>query len=110
MRFLLPLFLILSGCVGPLVVHETARTLGSPKHHEFSGGYGNAGYVLKWNMGLLANWDFGIQYESLSWGLRTKYAFINSTDVGFSLAAAAGAGLTFGGTHYYGDLIASYMF
>ena len=67
----------LSGCaVGPLVSHETARTVGS-SNSEIVGGYGQAGYVLKWNHGFGENFDLGFQYESLSVGFRAKYAFVN---------------------------------
>lgn len=100
--------LLMTGCaVGPLVNHESARTVGL-SNHELIGGYGNAGYALKWNYGLTENLDFGIQYESLSIGLRAKYAFINSS-AGFSLAAALGAGTSVGGSHQYADLIGSQL-
>lgn len=107
-RFFVALsFLSLSACaVGPLVSHETARTVGNA-NHELIGGYGQAGYVVKWNYGITKDLDFGIHWESLSIGVRFKYAFINPS-AGFALAAAAGAGSSVGGEHYYGDLLASY--
>jgi len=101
--------IFLSGCaVGPLVVHETGRTVGNSKN-EFVGGFGRAGAVFKWSHGLSDNLDFGLQIESLSIGVRAKYAFINGRDNGWSLAGAAGVGSSIGGSHYYGDLIASYL-
>lgn len=100
--------LAVSGCAfGPLVSHETARTVGE-SHHEIVAGYGSPGYAFKWSFGLTKNWDVGVQYESLSLGIRTKYAFLN-VENGFSLAAAFGVGSSVGGNHYYGDLLASYM-
>lgn len=101
--------LFLSGCVvGPLVVHETARTVGEGDS-DLIGGYGTGGYVIKWNYGLLNDLDIGLQWESLSLGVRAKYAFINRRESGWSLAAAAGIGTSVGGNHYYGDLIGSYL-
>lgn len=98
---------LLSACAfGPLVTHETARTVGKG-HHEVLGGYGNSGYVIKWNAGITDDIDIGLQLESLSLGIRGKYAFINN-ERGFSVAAAAGIGSSIGGSHYYGDLLASY--
>lgn len=98
----------LSGCaIGPLVSHETARTVGK-SNHELIGGYGQAGYAFKWNYGVAENWDIGLHLESLSWGIRTKYAFLNST-TGWSVATALGTGLSIGGRHYYGDIIGSYL-
>lgn len=65
---------VLSGCaVGPLVSHETARTVGTT-NHELMAGYGQAGYVIKWNYGLNENLDVGLHWESLSIGVRAKYA------------------------------------
>jgi hypothetical protein len=98
----------LSGCaVGPLVSHETARTVGD-SNHELIGGYGMAGYVVKWDYGLTKNLDLGLHWESLSIGLRAKYAFINNRE-GWSFATALGAGASVGGSHYYGDIIGSYL-
>jgi len=99
---------ILAGCaVGPLVNHETARTVGK-SNHELIGGYGQAGYAIKWNFGLTENLDLGLHWETLSIGLRLKYAFINNKQ-GWSLASALGTGSSIGGRHYYGDIIGSYM-
>ncbi|MBK7844059.1 MAG: hypothetical protein IPJ71_10245 [Bdellovibrionales bacterium] len=108
--FLFSLFLYLCcGCaVGPLVSHETARTVGQ-SHHELIGGFGQAGYVLKWNYGLTDRLDWGLQWESLSIGIRGKYAVINGKDDGLSLALALGTGASVGGSHVYGDIIASYL-
>jgi len=98
----------ISGCAfGPLVNHETARTVGA-NNHELVGGYGQAGYVAKWTYGLAESLDLGVQFESLSFGIRGKYSFLN-VENGFSLAAALGFGSSIGGSHYYGDILASYM-
>ncbi|MBX3040395.1 MAG: hypothetical protein KF789_06770 [Bdellovibrionaceae bacterium] len=99
----------LSGCaIGPLVSHETARTVGRSRH-EFVGGFGTAGFVAKWNYGLTENLDMGLHWESLSVGLRAKYAFLNR-DKGWSFATALGTGSSIGaGTYYSGDLMASYL-
>lgn len=100
--------LFLSSCaVGPLVIHETARTVGNSKS-ELVGGLGRAGFVAKWNYGLTENLDFGVHWESLSLGIRAKYAFINS-EAGWSFATALGTGGSLGGSHYYGDIIGSYV-
>lgn len=100
--------LFLSACVGPTVLHETARTVGQ-NHAEFDGGLGSTGYVFKLNYGVTENFDIGVHWESLNMGVRAKYAFINGKDHEMSLAGAAGIGTTFGGTAYYGDVIASYL-
>lgn len=55
--------------------------------------------VLK--SGLRSHW------ESLSIGIRSKYAFVNNSE-GWSFAAALGTGASGTGTHYYGDLLGSY--
>lgn len=101
------LFLLLTSCaIGPLVSHETARSVGDSKH-ELVGGYGSGGVALKWNYGLSKNLDLGLQMESHSMGIRAKYAFINASE-GLSLAAAVGTGLSIGGSHSYGDILASF--
>jgi hypothetical protein len=109
--FVVILFLsagFLNGCaVGPLVQHDTARTVGKG-NNEFVGGIGQAGFVAKWNYGLTDKWDFGVQWESFSLGLRTKYAFIDDND-GWSFAGAVGTGASVGGSHYYADLLGSYL-
>ena len=98
-----------AGCaVGPLVQHETARSVGKGDH-EIIAGYGQAGYVLKWNAGVTENFDFGIHWESLSFGIRGKYSIINGRSGGISLAGAIGAGSSLGGSHQYGDLMVSYL-
>jgi len=104
----MPFMLFLQGCaVGPLVVHEPARTVGKGQH-ELIAGYGHPGAVLKWNVGVAEDLDLGVQFESLSLGLRAKYAWINEKERGLSLATAAGFGASIGGSHYYGDLILSH--
>jgi hypothetical protein len=102
-------FLITGCAVGPLVNHETARTVGEGKN-ELSAGYGQAGYVFKWNHGVRDNLDIGVHWESLSLGIRGKYAFINNPDHGFSSSIALGTGWSIGGSHYYADLSGSYLF
>ncbi len=98
-----------SGCaVGPLVIHETARTVGN-SNHEISAAAGQTGYAFKLNYGLTPNLDLGIQLETLSLGARLKYAFLNQQSSGLSLAGAIGAGDSGGGNHYYGDVMASYL-
>lgn len=101
--------LILTGCaVGPLMLHETARTVGK-SHSDFAVGAGNAGFFAKWNYGLLENLDLGLQWESMSIGVRAKYALIKNDSNGFSMALALGTGSSVGGSHNYGDLIVSYL-
>lgn len=97
----------LSGCaIGPLVGHETGRTVGRG-HHELAGGVGETGFMAKWNYGITEDLDLGLHWESLSLGVRGKYAFINNRQSGWSLAGALGVGSSFGGDHVYADLIAS---
>lgn len=101
-------FNFLAACaVGPLVSHETARTVGD-NNHELVGGYGQAGYVFKWNYGITDKFDIGLHWESLSIGVRVKYMFLGGGE-GFSMAAAAGTGSSVGGSHYYGDLMSSWL-
>lgn len=98
---------LFSGCaVGPLMSQETARTVGNG-NFELVAGYGQAGYIVKGNYGLLDDLDLGLHLESLSSGLRAKYAFLNE-ESGWSLALALGAGYSLGGNHQYGDLSLSY--
>lgn len=107
--FILGLFVLTSNCaLGPLVSHETARTVGESKH-EMVGGLGNGGVVAKWNYGVTENFDLGLHYETLNpVGLRAKYAFLNNKE-GWSLAGAFGYGSGFGSSHYYVDLMASHL-
>ena len=108
-RFLFALTaLLLSSCVGPLVLHETARTVGSG-HNEFLGGFGRAGIALKWNYGITDRLDFGLQFESLSTGLRLKYAWYDNQEQGWSFASAVGLGTSIGGKNYYLDTIVSHL-
>jgi hypothetical protein len=104
----LTLALSLTGCVGPLVLHETARTVGDG-NSELIGGGGNGGFVFKYNYGLFDRLDVGVQWESLSLGIRAKLGIINPHGPGWSWAIAAGIGDSVGGSHYYGDLITSYL-
>lgn len=106
--FILTLGLFEFGCaLGPLTSHETARSVGR-FNSEISGSYGTAIYGLKWNFGITENWDIGAQYETLSFGYRTKYSFVNSP-TGWSFAGALGTGASIGGSHNYIDALASYM-
>jgi hypothetical protein len=99
---------VFSGCaVGPLVSHDNARTVGK-SNSEFMGGVGSAGYLVKWNYGLSENLDFAVQFESLSLGIRAKYSFLNNKE-GFSFATALGTGASIGGSHYYADIIGSFL-
>lgn len=106
---LVSMLTLTSACaVGPLVQHETARSVGEGSH-DLVGGYGQAGIVAKWNYGITENFDFGMQYESLSFGVRAKYAIVNGKSGGFSLAGAVGAGSSIGGNHMYFDIMTSYL-
>ena len=101
--------LFFSSCaIGPLVSHETARTVGDSNHEIVAGG-GQAGYVFKWNYGLSKNFDIGLHWESLSVGIRAKYAFLNQQSGGMSMALALGTGSSIGGSHNYGDVMLSYL-
>jgi hypothetical protein len=101
-------FFLCSCAIGPLVSHETGRTLGKGGG-EYEAGYGSASYVLKGSWGLTDDLDLGVQWEALSLGLRLKYGLVQEKEHGFSLAAAAGIGTSVGGSHYYGDMMASYL-
>lgn len=99
--------LLLTGCaIGPLVSHETARTVGSGKH-ELIASYGQAGVVGKWSYGLGKNFDFAAQVESLSSGIKAKYAFLNQSE-GWSMATSLGYGTGWMSDHFYGDLHLSF--
>lgn len=99
--------IFLSGCAfGPLVNHESARSVGK-SNHEIMGSVGSPGYAFKWTYGATENLDLGVQWESLSLGIRAKYSFLNQTE-GWSFAGALGTGASTGGSHNYGDLISSY--
>lgn len=107
--FCLPLA---SCALGPLTLNETGRTAGRGGN-EMTGGYGNAGHSLKWNHGFTDDLDLGVQVETFSYGGRIKYALLQpdkETSHGLALAVAGGAGFSFGGRHYYGDFIGSYLF
>ena len=54
------------------------------------------------------DFDLGVHLESLSWGIRAKYAFINASK-GWSLAGALGYGVSFNGRYTSEDLTASYL-
>lgn len=104
---LYPMTLLFANCaLGPLVTHETARTVGQ-SNHEWIGGFGNAGYIVKWNYGLTENLDIGLHYESTNIGWRAKYAFLNAKE-GWSLASAFGSGFSLTGSYNNLDFIGSY--
>lgn len=106
--FLLSLIFFTTSCAfGPLMMNETATTVGR-ENSDLNIGYGAAGYVAKYNYGILDNLDFGVQYENFSLGARLKYAFINNNTQGFSFATAVGTGASMGGSHNYVDIIGSY--
>lgn len=112
MKILKPLlflfFLNLSACaVGPLVSHETARTVGDGKT-ELVAAYGSPGLALKATHGMSENFDLGIHIESLNRGLRAKYAILNASQ-GLSVAGAFGYGLSFGGRYMTEDITVSYL-
>ena len=95
------------GCVGPLLNHETGRSLGKGKQSIklLAGTEGIWG--IDWDIGLTEDFDVGIQYEALSLGLDAKYSLINNK-TGIALAAMTGIGLTAGGTYYLAALATSY--
>lgn len=100
---------LLSACaIGPLVGGETARTVGDGKHELVVGG-GQQPYSLKWNHGFSKDFDLGLQIESVSMGVRAKYALTQQASSGLSLALALGAGSSIGGQHTYGDFLVSYL-
>ncbi|MBI2712537.1 MAG: hypothetical protein HYX41_06775 [Bdellovibrio sp.] len=112
-----PIFFILvlfigfgaSGCAfGPIYSHETARTVGAGKG-EFTGGFGNGGYLIKADVGLIENLDIGFHWESLSIGGKIKYAFLNNREAGLSLSGTLGAGTSFGGSYYAATATVSYL-
>lgn len=108
-KLLMMVFGLLSGCaVGPLMVHETARTVGD-RRDELSVGYGATGFDFKWHHGFHDNLDLGFQVEALSAGVRGKWAVVNNQTSGPSLALATGVGFNWNGSHVYGDLIGSYL-
>ncbi|MEI8025962.1 MAG: hypothetical protein WCI18_06415 [Pseudomonadota bacterium] len=107
-HILLAIFFLATSCLPPMASHETARTLG-PGNQEIIGGFGVCGHVLKWNVGITQDLDVGVQWETFNLGLRAKYAFINNSQSGFSLATALGGGNVNSGTYYYGDLMGSYL-
>ncbi len=103
-------FLLLEvvGCVGPLVSHETARTVGEG-NSELLGGYGSAGLVINYDYGVGKDFDIGVHYETLSFGIKAKYAFVNAREAGWSWALSGGLGTTYSGTYYNLDFIGSYL-
>ena len=55
------------------------------------------------------NLDLGLQIESLSAGVRGKYAFVNQRSRGVSFAGALGVGTGGAGSHVSGDLLVSHL-
>lgn len=80
--------------MGPLVSHETARTLGHG-NKKLLGGFGSGGFVVKFNYGARDNLDLGVQLENCSLGLRAKYSLLNSSH-GWSYVVAGGLGTSVG--------------
>jgi len=116
LRIVALLVLALQGCaVAPLSNHITARTNGKGGSLLSAGstiGSEDSGWVpsLKYSIGLAENFDLGFQYEVVEYGIWGKYAFINNSGEGFSLAAIGGTGLSFEGFYAYVGPIVSYRF
>ncbi|MDX9732159.1 MAG: hypothetical protein RBT63_10345 [Bdellovibrionales bacterium] len=103
------MMLFLGACAtGPLMLHETARSVGKGKN-ELSLGYGIAGYAFKWSHGVSEDFDLGVQLESMSWGVRGKYSLVNARTHGWSIAIGGGAGGSSYSKHIYGDFIVSHL-
>ncbi|MBT4760784.1 MAG: hypothetical protein HOO06_03715 [Bdellovibrionaceae bacterium] len=98
------------GCVGPLLSHNTGRSLGKGNHSlKLMGMAGSGGYyAVGYDYGVTENLDLGMKIESLSLGYHGKYSFYNNP-TGFSSAAAIGYGSTFGGSYYTADITGSYL-
>lgn len=100
-----------SSCaLGPLISHETARTLGTG-NHEFTGSLGTYGLGFRWGYGISENFDLSANVESTSFSARGKYAFLNNHQGGWSLALAGGGGYSslFPADFFHVDLMASYL-
>ena len=83
---LLAVTLLGTACVGPLMHHEPARSVGQGQD-EIAAGYGSAGYIFKWTHGFTKDFDAGVHFESLSLGIRAKYAIVNNQTGGWSFDA-----------------------
>jgi len=103
---ILLLSVFIAGCFGPLMSHESARTVGNQKTG-FRVIASNAGYGFKLDHGFGENLDLGYSLETYSTGISAKYAFVNK-DRGSSFASKIGYGSTFGGHYYMGSLLGSY--
>lgn len=108
LKLLLILVFVTTGCLAPLAIQETGRTLGEG-YSEIVGGIGSPGHVLKFNYGVTENLDLGIQWESINLGLRAKYAFLNNPVAGWSVAGALAAGSVSLGNYYMADVIGSHL-
>ncbi len=98
----------LSSCaLGPLMSHDTARSLGEGVAAVDLAGTAINGMV-KTGIGVTDNLDLGAQLEVFSFGLRAKYSLLNNREQGLSFALAGGTGWSHGGTHRYADIIGSY--
>ena len=96
------------GCaVGPLMGHESARTVGRSAN-EVIVGAGVTYQLIKYTRGLTDDFDLGLQYEIETLSVRAKYALLNTPDEGVSLAVAATLGAGKNGRSAGGDLILSY--
>jgi hypothetical protein len=104
------LALLASGCLAPLSSNFTARSLGAGGV-EVDGGVltlGGALPAFKIAIGLLSNFDLGLQLESASLGVFGEYSFVNNKERGFSLAGVLGGGAVASGSYAYGGPVLSY--
>ena len=101
--------LLFAGCIGPMLSHDTGRTLGKGGNQIQVASTPDAYRSISYTHGVTENLDLGIKAESLNNGFTGKYAFVNHK-TGGALAAVFGLGTTFGGTYYMGGLATSYKF
>lgn len=103
------LSVIVGGCFGPLVSHDTARTVGNGKtsFKAIATNISSEYYGFKLDHGFGDNLDLGYSLETGSNGISAKYAFVNNAR-GSSFGAKVGYGSTFGGHYTLGSLLASY--
>ncbi len=101
--------LFLNACAfGPLALNESAKPLGKDKN-ELSGAYGTYGYAFRWHHGVTDRLDLGIQLESLSFGIKAKYNFLETSDNVF-LSGGIGAGISMFGNYKNLDILLSKQF
>ena len=98
------LCLFISGCaIAPLSNSFTGRSIGKKKV-QLEGGavaLGTGMPAFKFTYGLLHDFDLGLQYDSFSFGLFSKYSLINPENKGFALAGLFGGGVTIEGNYLY---------